>query len=49
MKRQHKYILLFVPILFWDAFYFLLTKLYNISTTIDRVGGEKIDEFMGEK
>jgi hypothetical protein len=49
MKRQHKVIMLFLPMLIWDTYYFLLKHLYRLSTNIDKVGAVKIENFLGEE
>tara|TARA_R110000744_G_scaffold268020_1_gene381752 strand:+ start:453 stop:602 length:150 start_codon:yes stop_codon:yes gene_type:complete len=49
MKRQHKVIMLFLPMLIWDTYYYLIKHLYRLSTNIDNVGGDKIDNFLGDE
>lgn len=49
MKRRYKVIIIFLPVLIWDMYYYLLKHLYRLSTNIDNVGGDKIDKFLGDK
>ena len=41
-----KFALVIPLVLVWDAFYWLLSKLYNFCTYIDDVGGEKVRQFI---
>jgi len=35
--------------LIWDTYYYLLKHLYRLSTNIDNVGGDKIENFLGDE
>lgn len=45
-KQWMKVALVFLPVVLWDAFYFLLKELYNICADVDEIGGRKLDKFI---
>lgn len=44
-----KILLVSLPVIIWDAFYFFVTKLYEICTVIDKKGERLLDRFMDKK
>lgn len=45
-RKVGKIALVSVPVLIWDVAYFLITKLYEFSTVIDKKGEKFLDSFM---
>lgn len=45
-RRIGKIALLAIPVLLWDATYFLITKIYEGCTYIDKKGEKFLDGFM---
>lgn len=45
-RKVGKIALVAVPVLIWDLTYFLVTKLYEVSTIIDKKGEKFLDGFM---
>lgn len=45
-RKVGKITLVAVPVLVWDVFYFLITKLYEVCTVIDKTGEKILDGFM---
>ena len=45
-RRIGKIVLVAIPVLIWDVAYFLITKLYEFSTVIDKKGEKFLDSFM---
>jgi hypothetical protein len=48
-KRYAKIGLIILPVLLWDAFYFVIKNIYNVATLVDEKGQEYIDNFLKEK
>lgn len=46
-RRVGKIALVALPVLVWDVAYFLVTKLYELCTLIDKEGEKILDNFMG--
>ena len=46
-RRVGKIALVALPVLVWDVVYFLVTKLYELCTVIDKEGEKILDNFMG--
>jgi hypothetical protein len=44
-----KILLVCLPVIIWDTFYFFVTKLYEICTAIDKKGERLLDRFMDKK
>jgi hypothetical protein len=47
-KRNLKAVVLFIPIVIWDVFYWSVKMLYKGCTWIDVEGGKLIDEWIEE-
>ena len=45
-RRIGKIVLVAIPVLVWDVSYFLITKLYEVCTFIDKKGEKFLDGFM---
>jgi hypothetical protein len=48
-KQVIKILLVSLPVIIWDTFYFFVTKLYEICTVIDKKGERLLDRFMDKK
>ena len=46
VKKTLKIILLFPVIITWDAFFYLMTKIYNTCVYIDEHGGNIIERYI---
>lgn len=46
-RRVGKIALVALPVLVWDVTYYLVTKLYELCTVIDKEGEKILDNFMG--
>lgn len=46
-RRLGKIALVALPVLVWDVTYYLVTKLYELCTSIDKEGEKILDNFMG--
>jgi hypothetical protein len=46
-RRVGKIALVALPVLVWDVVFFLVTKLYELCTVIDKEGEKILDNFMG--
>lgn len=46
-RRVGKIALVALPVLVWDVTYYLVTKLYELCTAIDKEGEKILDNFMG--
>ena len=47
-RRVGRIVLVALPVIIWDVTYFLVTKLYEGCTVVDKVGAEFLDKFIGE-
>lgn len=47
-RRVGKIAFVAIPVLVWDVVYFLITKLYEVCTVIDKEGEKILDNFMGK-
>jgi len=45
-RKVGKILLVAIPVLIWDVFYFLITKTYEVCTIIDKKGEKFLDGFM---
>jgi len=45
-KKVIKIVLVSLPVIVWDTFYFFVTKLYEVCTFIDKKGEKFLDKFM---
>lgn len=45
-RKIGKILLVALPVLIWDVTYFLVTKLYEVCTVIDKKGEKILDGFM---
>ena len=48
-KQVMKILLVSLPVIIWDTFYFFVAKLYEICTVIDKKGERLLDRFMDKK
>jgi len=45
-KQWGKIALVIIPVLIWDVFFLLVTKIYNLCVTIDKKGEVVLNNFM---
>lgn len=45
-RRGLKVALVIVPVIVWDAFYFIVKKIYALCSWLDKRGGEYIQNFV---
>jgi hypothetical protein len=46
-NRALRVLIIFIPCLIWDIFFFCVKVLYNTCLVIDRIGGTWIEKFAG--
>jgi len=45
-RRGLKVLLVIVPVLFWDVFFWTIKAVYNVCETIDEKGGQSLQKFL---